>query len=153
MKVMMSVCGDVVWMRMHARGEARQLIKRESEGAETVGKELSGRATGQLHVFGLIIISPHISLTHSPSFSTDTDTVTPGRTRRTDYKRTLTPESDHQVSSASGSVTSPLPSQSLAVCAVNTLSLLLYRLSRLDLTRPTHCAVPALIRRITHHLF
>jgi hypothetical protein len=29
MKVMMSVCGDVVWMRMHARGEARQVIKRE----------------------------------------------------------------------------------------------------------------------------
>jgi hypothetical protein len=29
MKVMMSVCGDVVWMRMHAREEARQVIKRE----------------------------------------------------------------------------------------------------------------------------
>jgi hypothetical protein len=99
--VMMSVCGELVCMQMHATGDGKTSQERVVVGEqETVGKELSGRATGQLHVFGLIILSPHFSLEHSlsPSFSTDTDTVTPGRTPGTGHKRTLTPESDHQVS-------------------------------------------------------
>jgi len=72
--VMMSVCGELVCMQMHATGDGKTSQERVVVGEqETVGKELSGRATGQLHVFGLIIISPHLTqlLTHSLTFFLD----------------------------------------------------------------------------------
>jgi hypothetical protein len=88
--------------------EEQKQLGRSSLGGRQASYMYSGSS-----LFHLTSLS--FSLTHSPSFSTDTDTVTPGRTPSTDHKRTLTPESDHQVN-----YSSLLASQSLAVCAVNT---------------------------------
>ena len=70
--------------------EEQKQLGRSSLGGRQASYMYSGSS-----LFHLTSLS--FSLTHSPSFSTDTDTVTPGRTPSTDHKRTLTPESDHQV--------------------------------------------------------
>jgi hypothetical protein len=90
---------------------ARQ-VKRGSGGgrAETVGKELSGRATGQLHVFGLIIISLLTSHSSTLSHLLSRPTPTPSRP---DAHRARAISAHSLPSPTIRSVTSLLASQSL----------------------------------------
>jgi hypothetical protein len=109
--VMMSVCGELVCMQMHATGDGKTSQERVVVGEqETVGKELSGRATGQLHVFGLIIISLLTSHSSTLSHLLSRPTPTPSRP---DAHRARAISAHSLPSPTIRSVTSPLASQSL----------------------------------------